>query len=172
MLSINFSKNGEMMFKLVSETINGKFTVGKIYELDRVTEQGHPVLIDDENNKINIWDCESGFIPSCWSDGPILEEDYWNSVNIQVNCDDKDNYTIRGVADQIVGMAPELIAQKKHIEALIKRLIHSEKNSVYYRIKEYTPKEPTNDFIHRILQDKIETHQKFAYLPDDEVITW
>jgi len=85
----------------------------------------------------------------------------------------KDNYTVHGVAQQIIDMSPELASQRKHIEAVIKRLVHSEKYQVYSRIKHYMFDYKLNPtFMETVLTEKIETHERYLKACDDEVVTW
>lgn len=93
-------------------------------------------------------------------------------VTIQNTKSERDNYTVFGVAEQIIAMAPELNEHKKHIEALIKRLIHSEKYSVYSRITHLAPECPHNKTLLLYLQGKVETHAFLAGASDDNVVTW
>lgn len=116
-----------------------------------------------------------GHIPPVFT-GVFMEksdDEVWSATaEVKFDSSDRKHYTVFGVAGQIIEMAPELKEHKKHIEAMIKRLIHSEKASVYQRIDHYISKDPVNDWVHKELPEKVKTHLKFAVASDDEVITW
>ena len=64
------------MVRLMKETDQGKFTVGKIYDFERITGKGHPIVIDDSGKEIDIWVSKdnSGYIPECWEQVDKLSE--------------------------------------------------------------------------------------------------
>ena len=61
------------MLRLISKSDKGNFTVGKLYRIEEINSNGHPILKDNDKKLIDIWD-ERGFIPGCWGNALTLTE--------------------------------------------------------------------------------------------------
>lgn len=88
---------------------------------------------------------------------------------------------------EYLNLTPE---QQFRVSAMIKRHVHSEKASVFWRYANYgqgapifdrtdpeNPKvigheEPKNKWLHNIMQEKAKQHSEWSKLPDEKVITW
>lgn len=79
--------------------------------------------------------------------------------------------TVKGAAEEIIALAPHLAVQRLQIQAIIKRLIHSEKLSVYQRFKRNFDRELGRSGVD-YLDHKIETHEEMSQMSDSDVITW
>ena len=83
----------------------------------------------------------------------------------------EDFYTIHNVSKAIVGLDKTAEDYEFRVQALIKRLIHHEKASVYGRVVVYGKDDPDHT-INIFAKTQLETHTKMAMLPDEEIISW
>lgn len=72
------------MFRLKNKCSKGSFTIGKIYRSNRVTEKGHPVVIDNDGQEIDVWSEEERCLPSCWEQVTKLTKEEAQTVGIKV----------------------------------------------------------------------------------------
>lgn len=107
--------------------------------------------------------------------------------------DDGEPDTVFTAAVQVIeacGANSEDPVLKRKVQAIIKRHVHHEKLSVYFRLKMYMlplgyvskkkGQDPTDEekvemwdwMMKHAFDDKIETHRKFTTCPIEEVITW
>lgn len=87
--------------------------------------------------------------------------------------------TIHDLLEYLTGYLSLTPEQQFRVTASVKRLIHSEKLTLLYRLRSYTfgseqyPESAFDrEFLKQIFDDKIETHKKWKQLPDEEVVTW
>lgn len=91
------------------------------------------------------------------------------SVSFEADPEYRAKATVQGVAEQLIEMAPKLAAQRLKIQAMIKRLIHAEKLSVYQRVYQNLKLFQEDP---EFLLSKIETHKEFYSKPDEQIVTW
>lgn len=96
------------------------------------------------------------------------EADIVVEVVVEADPSGRKDYTVQGVAEQIIELAPELASQRKHIQAIVKRLVHAEKHCLLSRLVEYSD---AKDFV-EFLKTKRDAHESWMQQPDDKVITW
>lgn len=85
----------------------------------------------------------------------------------------REELNIRTIHDLISDLTESLNLteeQQFQVTAKVKRLIHSEKSTVYGRMRVYFSdlSEEFRDFV----TSKHETHMNLAQAPDDKVVTW
>jgi hypothetical protein len=80
-------------------------------------------------------------------------------------------YNIHDASRDILALDRESEDYQFRMQAIIKRLIHFSKASVYNRLKIYH-EEFLDDEFNAILKEKVELHSKMSKLPDEEIITW
>ena len=80
-------------------------------------------------------------------------------------------HSIHTIYDDMVKISPELANNKLKVQALLKRLVHSEKLSTYQGMAIYF-KEDLSEYWRKWLDEKIETHTEFLQKSDNEIITW
>lgn len=88
---------------------------------------------------------------------------------------ERDTHTLRGVVEvmYLKGIITKR-TKKKEVEAIIKRLIHAEKEDVYSRVDYLyrTQHERLNKVFIQVMKEKITLHKELKDADDDTVITW
>lgn len=93
-------------------------------------------------------------------------------TSITIRREDLDIFTVHDAVKAIGELVELNDEQKFRITAITKRLVHYEKLGVYSSLKQYFSWKTNKEWFENILKDKIETHEEYSKLPDEQIVTW
>jgi len=94
-----------------------------------------------------------------------------SEITIHIDKDWRKVGTVQGVAKEIIKMDSNAEDYEFRLQAMLKRLIHHQKHSVYSRLRHHV-KDAPEGIMYDIIDIQVETHANMSELPDEEIITW